>query len=63
MKSEYTTPRISVEALEKTDVLLSSPAITPSDDPLTTQKFKKENQYRQYRDFMSFALNPDNWLD
>lgn len=61
MKSEYTTPRISVEALEKTDVLLSSPAITPSDEPLTTNKL--ENQYRQYRDFMSFAFNPDNWLD
>ena len=57
MKLQYTTPRISVEALEKADVLLAS-TVTPTDP--VTQKRERENQYG---DFMSFVFNPANWFD
>lgn len=57
MKSEYKTPSILVEDLEKVDVLLLESADT---DTSTTKRLERENRYG---DFMSFAFNPANWFD
>lgn len=57
MKSEYKTPSILIEDLEKVDVLLLESADT---DTSTTKRLERENRYG---DFMSFAFNPANWFD
>ncbi len=56
MKSEYKTPSILIEDLEKVDVLLDSAGA----DISTTKRLERENRYK---DFMSFAFNPANWFD
>jgi hypothetical protein len=63
MKSEYKTPSILIEDLEKVDVLLLESTDT---DTSTTKRLVRENRYGKFSDFsdiMSFALNPKNWFD
>ncbi|MEE3428070.1 MAG: hypothetical protein VZQ55_03760 [Ruminococcus sp.] len=63
MKSEYKTPSILIEDLEKVDVLLLESADT---DTSTTKRLERENRYGNFSDFsdiMGFALNPKNWFD
>lgn len=48
MKFEYSTPMISVEVLEKADILMTSAEVTP-----TEPKDKElENSYRDIMDFI-----------
>ncbi len=47
MKFEYSSPLISVEVLDKTDVLLTSVIVPP--DPAEKEK---ENAYRDIFDFI-----------
>ena len=54
MKSEYKTPTILVEDLERVDVLLESKE---------EELYLLEEHENSYGDFMSFAKNPANWFD
>ena len=58
MKLKYIKPRISVEALEKSDVLTASPT-----DPTETTPAQKSEKENRYGDFISFAFDPKNWFD
>ncbi len=51
MKSEYSSPVISVEVLEKTDILMASAEVIPSTSELS--KSEKENAYRDIADFFT----------
>lgn len=46
MKDKYLSPDISIEILEKTDVLTSS-----GDDPIRPRLMEKENVYREIVSF------------
>lgn len=50
MKSEYKTPSILIEDLEKVDVLLDS----ADTDTSTTKRLERENRYGS---FASFVIN------
>ena len=58
MKLKYKKPNISIETLDRSDVLLSSVATPAESEPV--QKSEIENSYG---DFVSFALDPKNWFD
>ena len=58
MKEKYLSPTISVEVLERTDILLSLSSESSQGAPALKEK---ENAYG---DFMSFALNElGSWFD
>lgn len=48
MKFKYSTPMISVEVLEKADILLASAIVTPTDP----EDKELENSYHDFMDFI-----------
>jgi hypothetical protein len=58
MKSEYKTPSILIEDLEKVDVLLLESADT---DTSTTKRLKRENRYGSFASFVIYEVT-DLWF-